>query len=94
VREVAFDPIVDENVAYVAQFYASSHMAWLRDAVKLAIESGVPIFVTEWSSAEVDRDIDRQETAKWIDFLDEMQISYCKSMKHQHYYYYYNNILL
>jgi len=79
VDEAAKDPLKFDNVAYTLHFYAATHKQWLRDAAKRALDSGVALMVTEFGTTEASGDgpIDRDETRKWWDFLDEHAITWC-----------------
>lgn len=73
------NPINDENVMYAVHFYAGTHKEWLRDRVKQALNSGLPIFVSEWgtSSADGNGGVFTDEAQKWVDFMDSNNISWC-----------------
>ena len=68
------------NVMYALHFYAATHKDWLRNSLIRTNEAGLPIFVTEFGmcSASGDGANDYDETVKWLDLLDELNISYIK----------------
>ncbi|MGM9835099.1 MAG: glycoside hydrolase family 5 protein [Bacilli bacterium] len=71
--------INDENVMYAVHFYAGTHTNWLRDRVSQALNSGLPIFVSEWGTSKADGNggVFTDEAQKWIDFMKENNISWC-----------------
>lgn len=71
------NPINDKNVMYALHFYAGTHTDWLRERVKGVIDS-IPIFVSEWgvSDASGNNGVYLEESKKWIDFMDENNISW------------------
>ena len=78
VDKAADNPLNYSNIVYACHFYAGTHTAWLRDKVNYALNKGIPIFVSEWgtSSADGNGGIYLEESKKWIDFLDEKNISW------------------
>jgi endoglucanase len=79
VDAAAKDPLDFENVAYSLHFYTGTHRQSLRNKAVDAINSGLPLFVTEWGLSEADAsgDIDYIETSMWINFVNEYQLSWC-----------------
>lgn len=79
VDEAALNPLDDDNVMYTLHFYAGSHGQELRDKAQTAIDSGLPIFCTEWGTSRDSGDggVFYDETYEWIDFLDQNNISWC-----------------
>ncbi len=73
------DPLKFENVAYTLHFYASTHRQSLRDKAAAALKNGVALFVTEWGASEASGNgrLDEAETRRWLDFLDQNQLSWC-----------------
>nr|UNG40316.1 glycoside hydrolase family 5 subfamily 2 [Oxymirus cursor] len=75
----ADDPITDQNnIMYTLHFYAGSHRQWLRDLAQGAIDKGLPIFVTEYGTDNVDpvNSVDEEESELWWEWLDENNLSY------------------
>lgn len=66
-----------ENIAYTLHFYAGSHGQWLRDTAQGALNSGIPLFVTEWGSVDASGDggVNSGETWAWVDFMKKNNIS-------------------
>lgn len=67
-----------KNVMYTLHFYAATHKEWLREKAKSAIDSGLPLFVSEFSicDASGNGNLDKAEAKKWLNFLDQNKISY------------------
>jgi endoglucanase len=75
----ARDPITAyADVAYTLHFYAATHKQELRDKAKLALDAGLPLFVTEWGTCDAtgDGEVDATETKTWLEFLAHNQISW------------------
>nr|UNG40274.1 glycoside hydrolase family 5 subfamily 2 [Acanthocinus aedilis] len=79
VDEAAADPITDQtNIMYTLHFYAGTHKQWLRDLAQGAIDKGLPIFITEYGTDNVDavNAVDPEESQLWWDWLDANNLSY------------------
>jgi endoglucanase len=78
VQDPAKDPIKLSNIMYACHFYAGTHGAWLRNRVAGAMNSGIAIMVTEWGTmgSSGDGGINYRETAEWIKFMREKNISW------------------
>ena len=75
----AENPLDFDNLLYTLHFYSASHKQSLRDKAHIAIEKGLPIFVTEFgiTASTGNLPIDIEEADTWISFLEDNQISYC-----------------
>ncbi len=76
---VADDPIVGHtNLMYTMHFYAASHKQFLRDRCDEALAKGIPIFVSESAGMQATGDgpLDVEEWQRWIDWMEERQISW------------------
>lgn len=77
--EAAADPLDYPNIMYTLHFYAASHKEELRSIARTASQNGLPVFATEYgvtaSSGGFPRDL--EEADRWIDFLEQEDISYC-----------------
>ena len=73
------DPLDYDNIMYTYHFYAGSHKASARNTLKNALESGLPVFISEYGFTAADGDgaIDKKETAKWLEVIDEFKLSSC-----------------
>jgi endoglucanase len=77
----------DANVAYSLHFYAGSDWhhfgtggGGISQSAQAALDAGLPLFVTEWGATHPNNDpssLNEGETRKWMDFLDENDISSC-----------------
>jgi len=74
------DPIADDKVMYSVHFYTGTHKVdgYVFENMKMAIEAGVPVFVTEWGTSEASGDggpyLD--EADKWLEYLNANNISW------------------
>ncbi|MCR4633890.1 MAG: glycoside hydrolase family 5 protein [Erysipelotrichaceae bacterium] len=75
----AGDPLGYENLLYTLHFYSASHKEELRDKAHIAIEKGLPLFVSEFgiTSSSGNLPVDVEEADRWIAFLENNKISYC-----------------
>lgn len=76
---VANDPIKDySNIMYTLHFYAASNKDNFREKLKTALKKGLPVFVTEFGISESSGNgkIDEAEADKWIELLNEHDISW------------------
>jgi endoglucanase len=78
---VAKDPLVGfHNIAYSFHFYASEphHQEPLRKRATEAIESGLPVFVTEWGVGEANGDgaFDLEKNKAWMEWMEKYQLSW------------------
>lgn len=79
VGDAAADPITsDSNVMYTLHYYAVTHKAELRTAMTDAVESGLPIFVSEYGICDASGNgaLDIEEADRWIETMDRYHISY------------------
>jgi endoglucanase len=79
VDAVINNKLLSDNLAYSLHFYTSTHQQWLRDKAVKAMNAGVPLFVTEWGLSEASGtgQIDKSESALWITFLENSNLSWC-----------------
>jgi len=73
----AADPLVGGNLTYTLHFYAAYHKEALREKARAALSMGVALFASEWGTCSFDGDgwLDLEETNKWLEFLEEHNIS-------------------
>jgi len=80
------DTAVYGNIAYTLHFYAGTHKGSLRSVTTSALNSGVPVFVTEWGTTTADGGqltgtskgaIYPTETDTWFAYLNKYKISSC-----------------
>lgn len=75
----ANDPITGyDNIMYAIHFYATTHTESIRNKATAAIDSGLPIFVSEFSICESSGDgaIDYNQADLWFDLIDKYNLSY------------------
>ena len=76
---VAQSPITGyENIMYTLHFYAATHKDYLRQKMQVALDAGLPIFVTEFGICDASGNgaNDEQEANTWIETLDSKNISW------------------
>lgn len=76
VDEAAQAPIDDPNVAYAFHFYVGSHGNQVRRLAEKALDSGLPLFVTEWGIWPQEWGPDGMDAQDWMAFVDEHQLSW------------------
>ncbi len=80
VDKAAADPIEGyDNIMYALHFYADTHKDVLRNRMVSAIDSGLPIFVTEYGICDASGSgaVNISEADKWMEVLDKYNISSC-----------------
>lgn len=67
-----------DNIMYALHFYAATHTDWIRNKAKVAIDEGLPIFVSEFGICDASGNggIDYNQSEQWINFLNENNISW------------------
>lgn len=79
VDEAAADPITEwDNIMYTLHFYAATHKDSLRQTMTAALDSGLPVFVSEYSICDASGNggIDLAQAAAWVETMDSRGISY------------------
>ena len=73
------NPLKFDNVMYAVHFYADTHRDDLRNRVKICVNGGLPIFVSEFGMCDASGGGGNNfvEAEKWLSMLDELNISYC-----------------
>lgn len=73
------NPLKYDNVMYALHFYAATHTDWLRDRVKTCVNSGLPVFVTEFGMCDASGggSNDFNQATQWLNLFDSLNISYC-----------------
>ncbi len=72
-------PLDFDNVMYTYHFYAGTHKSEARDELEAALEEGLPVFISEYGfvSADGDGSVATKEAEKWIQLMNEYQLSSC-----------------
>lgn len=79
IHEPARDPIQGfSNLMYSVHFYAATHKAWLRNRADSALQSGLPIFVSESAAMEASGDgpLDYAAWNRYQQWMDDRQLSW------------------
>lgn len=79
VDQAAASPIASyENIMYTLHFYAATHTDDLRAKLMGAVESGLPVFVSEYGICDAGGNgaIDQTQADLWIETLNKYGISY------------------
>lgn len=78
VDEAAKAPLTYANLAYTLHFYADTHKEDLRTLMTNAIETGLPIFVSEFGICDASGNgpINDEETNIWIALMNKHSVSY------------------
>ena len=75
----ANDPITGyDNLMYVLHFYAATHGQHLRNKANVALQKGLPIFVSECAGMEASGNgpINMQAWQTWLQWMEERNISW------------------
>lgn len=79
VNEAAADPITDyDNIMYTLHFYAATHTDALRNTMTVAIDAGLPVFVSEYGICDASGNgtIDEAQANIWVQVMDQYKVSY------------------
>jgi endoglucanase len=76
--KAAESPISASNIMYTCHFYAGTHTQWLRDRITAAMKAGLPVFISEWGTSDASGNggVYLDEAQKWIDFMNQNNISW------------------
>lgn len=75
----AKDPITGyDNIMYAIHFYAATHTDNIRSKAQTALDSGLPLFVSEFSICDASGNgaIDYAQADKWFELIDANNLSY------------------
>lgn len=75
----AKDPITGyDNIMYAAHFYAATHTDNIRSKVQTALDSGLPVFISEFSICDASGNgaIDYGQADKWFELIGTNNLSY------------------
>lgn len=79
VDAAAADPLSGyDNIMYTLHFYAATHKEDLRNTMVSAVNSGLPIFVSEYGICDASGNgaIDTVQADAWVDIMNQYGISY------------------
>lgn len=79
VDQAAASPLSFDNIMYTLHFYAATHTDWLRQRAESALNSGLPIFVSEFGMCDASGNgsNDFYQAASWMDLIRRYNLSYC-----------------
>ncbi len=79
VDAAAADPLTGvTNVAYTMHFYAATHKDDLRAKLENAVQQGLPVFISEFSTCEASGDgpVDQASADAWKNLINQYNLSY------------------
>ncbi|MCR4781377.1 MAG: glycoside hydrolase family 5 protein [Lachnospiraceae bacterium] len=78
VDEAERDRLSDKNTMYVMHFYAGTHKDDLRNRLKMVLDKGLPVFVSECSITDASGNgaIDYDSAGKWALLLNDYSVSF------------------
>ena len=79
VDQAAADPIRGyDNIMYTLHFYAATHKDDLRQRMTRAVQSGLPVFVSEFGICDASGNgaIDEAQADRWVKEMDRLGVSY------------------
>lgn len=81
IDKAAASPISGVNICYSVHFNAGSDGAELQEKITAAREKGICVVATEWKSTDSSgvSSPDVEKTNKWLDYLEENNISWCNA---------------
>lgn len=71
-------PLAYDNIMYVLHFYAATHTDWLRERMKTCIDSGLPVFVSEFGICDASGNgaVDIAQADAWKELIESYNVSY------------------
>ena len=77
IDKAAASPLSFNNVMYTLHFYAATHTDWLRDRMESCIDSGLPVFISEFGMCDASGNgaIDEYQSNEWKELIDRYNIS-------------------
>lgn len=71
-------PLDYENIMYVLHFYAATHTDWLRERMNTCIESGLPVFISEFGICDASGNgaVDIAQGNAWKELIESCNVSY------------------
>lgn len=72
------DPLEYDNLMYTLHFYADTHKDWLRERAESCIESGLPVFISEFNICDASGKgyVNVEEGDKWYELIEKYNLSY------------------
>ena len=71
-------PLNFDNIMYTLHFYAATHTDWLRSKMESCINSGLPVFVSEFGTCDASGKggVDVGQSNAWKDLIEKHNVSY------------------
>lgn len=71
-------PLKFDNIMYTLHFYAATHTDWLRNKMESCINSGLPVFVSEFGTCDASGNggVDIGQSNAWKDLIEKHNVSY------------------
>lgn len=71
-------PLKYDNIMYTLHFYSATHKDSYREKLKIALQNGLPVMVTEFGVSEASGtgSLNTAQAEKWLNLLDQNEISY------------------
>lgn len=71
-------PLKFDNIMYTLHFYAATHTDWLRSRMESCINSGLPVFVSEFGTCDASGNgaVDIGQSNAWKDIIEKHNVSY------------------
>lgn len=71
-------PLNYGNLMYTLHFYAATHTDWLRSRMENCINSGLPVFISEFGMCDASGNgaIDEYQSNEWKKLIDKYNVSY------------------
>ena len=78
IDKAAASPLNYDNIMYAMHFYAATHTDWLRNRMESCIESGLPVFVSEFGICDASGggSVDYEQGNKWKELIEKYNTSY------------------
>ena len=78
IDQAAASPLSFNNIMYTLHFYAATHTDWLRSRMESCINSGLPVFISEFGMCDASGNgaIDEYQSNEWKKLIDKYNISY------------------
>ena len=79
IDKASASPLGFDNIMYALHFYAATHTDWLRSRVTQCINSGLPVFISEFGicDASGNGSIDYNQAQQWMSLIKQYNLSYC-----------------
>lgn len=78
IDQAAASPLDFNNIMYTLHFYAATHTDWLRSRMENCINSGLPVFVSEFGTCDASGNgaVDEWQSNEWRKLIEKYNTSY------------------